>query len=1065
MATVISDSGHAGRGQQRTLIPHMVDKLASTNPNTIFGMWPVMPASYEAGYRTISYAELANMVNGLAWWLVQNLGPGQDCETLAYVGPNDVRIPALLLAAIKAGYGLFLTSPRNSAAAHRALFDAIECKTLITSEPTPQPALAIIEAVEPRHLKVPSLDELYQTNFAPFVYYKTLEDGRRDPLMIIHTSGSTGIPKPLIWTQETGFRHHQSSACPAPTGIPSLESLYLGKRVLVTVPPFHGAGLGQSHLYAIPFGNTIIAPAATGIVSAESLVEALGHAPADVALLVPSVVAELAKNPALLHYCAQHLRLIVYIGGDLPQDVGDIVAAEIPLRCQWGASEVGMPQQLIPRDLDPCKDWRYVRFHPCAGAVFDKVAEGIFELVIRRQPSLEHTQTAFSIRGQENLVEYRTGDLFAPHPTVADAWSWKARADDIIVFLNGEKTNPVSMEQHITARNAKLLSGAIVIGTKRFQAALLIEPIKAIETTAQEAALIERVWPSIEEANRDAPAHARVEKSLVFATAPDRPLVRAGKGTLQRTASLAQYQAEIDEMYERQEMLQDTEELADVEGFSDASDVVQRIRHVIRSIAGWPNLDDSTDIFERGFDSLQALRLTRALRKALHRPDLGLSMIYQNHTVSTLAAAAMAQTQHGNDQETMESLLATYSQLIRQIPVPKANDGPLKETPLNIILTGSTGTLGTMILRTLLERKDIGHIYCLNRDMDGGHASQSKRFVMLNLEEKLDSGVTFIRADLAHPRLGLDDAMYETLCKNAHYIVHNAWPVNFNLAFLSFRPQLAGMVNLFSLAAAGATPMRFFFISSVGAVAGLRSKAGMVPEAIVKSLDAAHTNGYSQSKLVSEILCDVAGQHLAMPVRIARVGQVAGPVGVGTWNRTEWLPSLVISSFHLGCVPQDLGQRFSAVDWIPSDALAEIVVDLVATSRSSRKLETLDTQSNGVEVFNLRNPSTTTWSALQPALQEAASVHLHKPLDIVPSFTWLERLQKSSESDTDDMAALVAANPAIKLLAFYRNGLWAEELAVEPMSVDRAVAESPTLRDLPPVRGEWMRKWVEDWMA
>ena len=54
-----------------------------------------------------------------------------------------------------------------------------------------------------------------------------------------HTSGSTGIPKPLIWTQETGFRHHQSSACPAPTGISSLESLYLGKRVLVTVPPFH----------------------------------------------------------------------------------------------------------------------------------------------------------------------------------------------------------------------------------------------------------------------------------------------------------------------------------------------------------------------------------------------------------------------------------------------------------------------------------------------------------------------------------------------------------------------------------------------------------------------------------------------------------------------------------------------------------------------------------------------------------------------------------------------------------------------------------------------------------
>lgn len=223
------------------------------------------------------------------------------------------------------------------------------------------------------------------------------------------------------------------------------------------------------------------------------------------ALLVPSVVAELAKNPALLRYCAQHLELIVYIGGDLPQDVGDIVAAEIPLRCQWGASEVGMPQQLIPPGLNPRKDWRYVRFHPCAGAVFEEVAEGISELVMRSQPSLERTQTTFSIRGKSQLAEYRTGDLFAPHPTVPDAWSWKARADDIIVFLNGEKTNPVSMEQHITARSPDLISGAIVIGTKRFQAALLIEPISAIQNTAQEAALIERVWPSIEEANRHAP--------------------------------------------------------------------------------------------------------------------------------------------------------------------------------------------------------------------------------------------------------------------------------------------------------------------------------------------------------------------------------------------------------------------------------------------------------------------------------------------------------------------------------------------------------------------------------
>lgn len=54
-----------------------------------------------------------------------------------------------------------------------------------------------------------------------------------------HTSGSTGLPKPLIWTQESVARQHNMSALPAPNGSRSLDSLYLGKRVLNTLPPFH----------------------------------------------------------------------------------------------------------------------------------------------------------------------------------------------------------------------------------------------------------------------------------------------------------------------------------------------------------------------------------------------------------------------------------------------------------------------------------------------------------------------------------------------------------------------------------------------------------------------------------------------------------------------------------------------------------------------------------------------------------------------------------------------------------------------------------------------------------
>ncbi|KAI1379850.1 putative NRPS-like enzyme [Hypoxylon crocopeplum] len=1008
-------------GWQNDLLPHIVDRLAH-------GLWPVAPASYEAGFRKVTYAHLANIVNGLAWWLVDQLGTGQKGEALTYVGPNDVRLTAFVIAAIKSGYVLFLTSPRNSLAAHRALFDVLECKILVTTDPVPPPALSIIDAVKPRVLTAPSVDELFSKSYPPYVYDKTFEEARWDPLWVIHTSGSTGLPKPLIWTQESGARHHNCAGSSPPDGVLSIDSFCRGKSVLVTVPPFHGAGLAQYLLNAIPFGNI-------------GVVDALKQAPAEIAVLVPSVVAELAQNPELLDYCASHLEMIIYIGGDLPQTIGDRVAAKVRLRCQWGASEVGIPQQLMPPELGPM-DWRYVRFHPSAGAVFDEAADGVYEL-----PS-------FGIRGLDKLEkEYRTRDLFERHPTVRDAWCWRARADDIIVFLNGEKTNPVSMEQHVVASNPEL-SGALVIGAQKLQAALLIEP----------AALIERVWHSVQEANQLAPAHARVEKSLILVISEDRPLIRAGKGTIQRSSSLAQYTVEIDRLYANADLNLDLDDNFSTVPLdqSNAQTVGIFVQDAIRSVTGWQDLDDSTGFFEHGMDSLQALQLTRALRRGLHRPDLALSTVYRNPTVSQLKTAIMTQNQGSDDADMMGPLLSTYRGLIHQMAKPKTTT-PSKEDVVDVILTGSTGTIGTYILRALLDRPGIGHVFCLNRGKDGGRGVQHGRFVAANLpSDGVVDRVTFIQADLAHPSLGLDEPTYETLRARAGLVIHNAWPVNFNLGLPAFRQQLAGLVNLFALSAAAAHAMRIVFISSVSAVGGRAADAGPAPEAVLEALDTPFASGYARSKFISERLCDTAARHLEVPVAVARVGQVAGPVRrPGLWNRSEWLPSLVISSMQqLGCLPNSVGPQFSEVDWMPSDLLADVIVELA--SQPSPVTEP------GAVVFNLRNPNTTTWNALLPAVKDAVQARLGRELEVVSPSAWIARLQESmadTAKDRDyDLAAAAVSNPAIKLLDFYRDGLWAQGASSQRMAVGRALA-SQTLRDMQPVSDGWVCKWVNEWMA
>lgn len=89
---------------RRQLLNLVVDRRAKENPEVIYAEYPISTTGYGQGFLKITYKDLANAINGLAWWLHNTIGPGKDFETLAYIGPLDVRYNALLLGAVKAGY-------------------------------------------------------------------------------------------------------------------------------------------------------------------------------------------------------------------------------------------------------------------------------------------------------------------------------------------------------------------------------------------------------------------------------------------------------------------------------------------------------------------------------------------------------------------------------------------------------------------------------------------------------------------------------------------------------------------------------------------------------------------------------------------------------------------------------------------------------------------------------------------------------------------------------------------------------------------------------------------------
>lgn len=392
-----------------------------------------------------------------------------------------------------------------------------------------------------------------------------------------------------------------------------------------------------------------------------------------------------------------------------------------------------------------------------------------------RDPRLRELQPAFTIF--PNIQEYASRDLFARHPSEdkKDLWSWQARADDIIVFLNGEKTNPNSMEQHIVARNPDI-SAALVVGAQRFQAALLVEPVtNGIELSlAERAAFIERIWPTIEEANADAPSHARIMKSHVLFTSPQNPMLRAGKGTVQRCGTTRSYAAEIGALYRDADTMSADVDAPDTvtSGDLDKSLIKKKIRHFILDSTNRKTIDDSDNFFALGMDSLQALVLVRKLKQSLVMSSIALSTIYTNPSVDSLTDAIIQLSDQTRTSETSseqehlrgrKALFEEYRAKMDRISLRPETRAKYDQEV--VILTGSTGALGSYFLDNLLRNPAVARVICLNRAQDP-MSLQIKRNAGRGLADPRTFGnrVSFFTADLVQERFGLSNQVFDTAC-------------------------------------------------------------------------------------------------------------------------------------------------------------------------------------------------------------------------------------------------------------------------------------------------------------
>lgn len=93
-------------------------------------------------------------------------------------------------------------SPRNSLEGQLSLFDKTDCQFLAFAKPLRGLVRPWLQEREMKAIEVDPVETWFpEQDVEPFPYEKTFEQAEWDPLVVLHTSGSTGIPKPVVIRQ------------------------------------------------------------------------------------------------------------------------------------------------------------------------------------------------------------------------------------------------------------------------------------------------------------------------------------------------------------------------------------------------------------------------------------------------------------------------------------------------------------------------------------------------------------------------------------------------------------------------------------------------------------------------------------------------------------------------------------------------------------------------------------------------------------------------------------------------------------------------------------------------